>query len=139
MDALDNICFSMSRKVAGMWTKNRYRKSIVDTMENILGKDKLNKPLSQLSPVELQKVVYCKWLLYAPHIVVCMKPFSAVDVQIRQVTEQMICLLAERGIAVLIVTSNISEIGLIEGNSYFIQNGKLLDEKKARRNIYGAG
>ncbi|MCL1883743.1 MAG: ATP-binding cassette domain-containing protein [Defluviitaleaceae bacterium] len=133
MSVLDNLCLSLSKKVVGIWAKPKYRKSIIATVGNIIGTENIYKPLAQLSLVELQKIVYCKWYLYAPGLVVCMRPFSAVDVQTREVTGQMIRLLASRGIAVLIITSSVSEIELITGDTYFIQNGKLPDENKTSK------
>ncbi|HBU12815.1 MAG TPA: hypothetical protein DEB31_08880 [Clostridiales bacterium] len=120
MSVLDNISLSMARKVTGMWMKKNYLKSIMSRVENIIGREMLDRPLLMLSPQELQKVIYCKWLLYAPSVVICLKPFSTVDVQTRHVTEQMIRLLAERGIAVLIVSSNRSELELMDGVSFSI-------------------
>jgi len=78
-------------------------------MEEIFDLKILQTPMTKLEPVILQKLAFSKWLLYLPKVVICKKPFSAVDVHMRQVTEQLLNTYTKKGIAVIILTSNISE------------------------------
>jgi len=115
MSVIDNLCFTMSNKVKGLWFHNKYRKSMIKHMEHIFSEEILQMPMMKLEPVILQKLAYSKWLLYLPKVVVCKKPFSAVDVHMRQVTEQLLNTYTKKGIAVLILTSNISEAHTMGG------------------------
>jgi ABC-type sugar transport system ATPase subunit len=109
MSVLDNLCFTMSNKVKGLWFHRKYRKSIIRHLGPVFGEATLQMQMSKLEPVMLQRLAYSKWLLYVPKVVVCKRPFSAADVHMRQVTEQLINTYVMKGIAVLILTSNVSE------------------------------
>ncbi|MDF2541429.1 MAG: Monosaccharide-transporting ATPase [Herbinix sp.] len=106
MSVMDNLCFTMSNKVKGLWIFRKYKKSMEKHLELQFGQKILHTPMNKLDPVTLQKLAYSKWLLYLPKIIVCKKPFSAVDVHMREVTEQLLITYAEKGIAVIILTSN---------------------------------
>jgi ABC-type sugar transport system ATPase subunit len=128
MTVVDNLCFTMSNKVKGFWLHRKYRKSIIKHVENIFDEEILKTPMAKLEPVTLQKIAYSKWLLYMPKVVVCKKPFSAVDVHMRQVTEQLLHFYAKEGIAVLILTSNISEAHTMSGRVLQLKSGILKEE-----------
>lgn len=137
MSILDNLCLTLSKKMPLFWLKNRYTRSVRKFTSELLEEDVTKRKLSQLSPVKLQQIAYVKWLLYAPSVVVCMKPFTEVDIHLREVTVHMIEMLRERGIAVIIFTPNISETYRIEGDTVYMRNGKIIDEDEVYQIIYG--
>ena len=57
----------------------------------------------------LHKLVYCRWHLYKPGVVVCIKPYSSVDKTLEEISAVFIDRLLKKGIAVLILTSSASE------------------------------
>ncbi len=120
MSVLDNLMFSMSNKVSGLWFHKKYRRSLMKYLEPIFGREALESPMSKLEPAMLQKLVYTKWLLYMPKLIVCKKPFSAVDVHMRQVTFQLIDAFLKKGIAVIILTSNTSEAHMMGGRVQYL-------------------
>jgi ABC-type sugar transport system ATPase subunit len=128
MSVIDNLSFTMSNKVKGFWFLRKYRKSIIKHMDNCFTEEILRTPMNKLEPVVLQRLAYSKWLLYLPKIVVCKKPFSAVDVHMRQVTEQMIRTFTKKGIAVLILTSNSSEAYAMNGRVLLLREGILKED-----------
>ncbi|MDF2941953.1 MAG: ABC-type sugar transport system ATPase component-like protein [Herbinix sp.] len=130
MSVVDNLCFTMSNKVKGFWFHRKYRKSIIKFMEDIFNNEILMTPMSELEPVTLQKLAYSKWLLYMPKVVVCKKPFSAVDVHMRQVTEQLINTYTKKGITVLILTSNISEAHTMGECVLHLKGGSIKEESQ---------
>lgn len=108
--AIDNLCFSSSRKVRTFWMNAKYRKSCLESYESFFGRDVLKKSTEALSAYDLQKLVYLKWHLYNPKAVICIRPFSSIDAELRQVTSEMMSLLLEKGIGILVLASNYSEI-----------------------------
>ena len=123
---LDNLCLAMSNKVSGLWMHKRYGKSIRGHMAPYFDEDFFETPLNQLPPVSLQKLIYSKWLLYGPKVVVCHKPFSMTDVHMRRMTQQMIKAYQERGIAVLIATSNVDEVQIMGSSLRYLVKGNLI-------------
>lgn len=108
--AIDNLCFASSSKVSSFWMNSKYKRSCIDDYERFFSIDALNSKTEALSIYDLQKLVYLKWHLYNPKVVVCTRPFSSIDVELREITSQLMGLLLEKGIGILVLASNYSEI-----------------------------
>jgi ABC-type sugar transport system ATPase subunit len=138
MSVLDNLCLTLAKKLPLIWVKRRYAKSIRETIARFIGDDIGNTKLSALPPVKLQQIAYLKWFIFAPSLVVCIRPFTEVDIHLREVTVNMIELLRRRGISVIILTPNFSETYLIEGETVYIRNGSSIGEDEVYQIIYGS-
>jgi ribose transport system ATP-binding protein len=108
--AIDNLCFASSNKINTFWMNSKYRRSCTDNYEGYFSKGALNAQTESLSVYDQQKLVYLKWHLYNPKVVVCTRPFSSIDVELREITSEMMELLLEKGIGILVLASNYSEI-----------------------------
>jgi ribose transport system ATP-binding protein len=108
--AIDNLCFASSNKVNSFWMNSKYKRSCIDAYKRFFSKDALNSQTESLSIYDLQKLVYLKWHLYNPKVVVCTRPFSSIDVELREITSELMGLLLEKGIGVLVLASNYSEV-----------------------------
>lgn len=104
MSVLDNLCIPLADKIPGFWMKQRYKNSAVKIIEGIIPNNCLSLPVKEVSGDIQQKIVYCKWLLFNPRILVCIKPFSTPDMEANHISEQMIGLLAKKGVGILIIT-----------------------------------
>lgn len=124
MSAFDNIAFSLSGKARFLWLRPKHRRSLRQAMASICGQDLWDVNLQTLAPTQLQKLAYCRWILYRPHAVVCLDPFTGMDSQIDQVTEQMIQEMLRRNIAVLIVSTYLPASGL-SGQTGYLWDGEL--------------
>lgn len=139
MNILDNLSLALSKKVPLIWMKKRYTKSIQELVSHHMEDDITNIKLSKLPPVKLQQIAYLKWLLYAPSVVVCIRPFTEVDIHLREVTVNMIEMLRMRGIAVIIFMSNFSETYQVEGKTIYLRNGRLINEDEVYQILYREG
>jgi len=137
MTVLDNLCLTLTKKVPQIWMKKRYLNSIRKFVSGFMDDDIAKVKPDGLPPAKLLQIAYIKWLLYAPSVVICIKPFTEVDIHLRRVTQQMIGLLQSRGIAVVIFTSNISETAPVEGETIYIRNGRVTDKDTIYQFIYG--
>ncbi len=108
--AIDNLCFASSHKVKNFWMNSKYKKSFMDDYKKYFDEGTLNAQTETLSIYDLQKLVYLKWHLYNPKIVICTRPFSSIDIELREITAEYMKLLLDKGIGILILTSNYSEI-----------------------------
>lgn len=109
MTVLDNLVLTMSEKKLGFSVK-RYRTILADQCKEFFGKEIGKKWVSELDLVERQRLVYFRWLLYFPTILVCVHPFLGSNLQMRRTTEEMIRMCADKGIAILIISNGMSEI-----------------------------
>jgi ribose transport system ATP-binding protein len=109
LSAIENLCLPSSRKAAGFWLNPTYVSSCLKEYGPYFGPDVLNKYPDELSAQDLHRLVYCRWHLYKPDVVVCIKPYSSVDKTLEEISAIFIDLLLRKGIAVLILTSSASE------------------------------
>ncbi len=124
LSVIENLSYPLSNKIKGFWLKKKYKKSIAIKVSKVIDQDMLRKPVKHLIQDDQQKIVYCKFLLYNPKLVVCIKPFSVADTQ-NKLTEQMIVMLAENGISVLVITSRWPFLSSIHGRLFYLSDGVL--------------
>jgi len=108
--AIDNLFFVSGNKENSFWMNSKYRKSCIEAYEGFFEKGVLNKQTKNLSVYDLQKLAYLKWHFYNPKAVVCIRPFSSIDAELRDITSEMLRLLLEKGIGILVLASNYSEV-----------------------------
>ena len=109
LTALDNLCLPASRKARGFWLKPAYRASCEREYAAYFAAGSLRKYPDQLSAQERHTLVYCRWHLFRPAVVVCIRPYSSVDKTLEEISARFIGVLRQKGIAVLILTSNAAE------------------------------
>ena len=107
--ALENLCYPSSKKTAAFWLNPIYMESCLREYAQYFAPGALNKYPSELSSQDIHTLLYCRWHLFNPHLVVCVKPFSSVEKILEEISSFFIGLLLRKGIAVLILTSNASE------------------------------
>lgn len=136
LSVMDNLQILLSKKAAGIWIVPKYRKSIKILLKDIIGKDIYKKQVNELSPTDVQKVLYSKWLLYSPEILVCIQPFAEGDIQAREMARKMLYTLKERKIPILVITSNTAELNYCSGRDMYIRHGKMIEKDEAYRFLY---
>ncbi len=75
-----------------------------------------------------QKALLGKWLMRNPKIVILDEPSRGVDVGARQRIHEAIADLAEKGTAVLLISSEIEEVLGLAHRAYLVHEGRLIDE-----------
>lgn len=109
LSAIENLCLPSSHKASGFWLNPTYVSSCLKEYSSYFDQDVLCKYPDDLSAQDLHKLVYCRWHLYKPGVVVCVKPYSSVDKTLEEISAVFIDRLLKKGIAVLILTSSASE------------------------------
>lgn len=106
MSIYDNLCLARSSLVGGMWVRGDFYNSVCDLVAEDLPGD-LRQPLKKTTPFHTQQLIlYYKWLIYAPHLLVCHNPLASIDIDTQRIAHKMLCRFAERGTAVLLLNSN---------------------------------
>ena len=83
-----------------------------------------------------QKIAYSKLYLYAPKLVVCERPFSEVDLHLREATISMLSQLQTRGISIIILTITPSDQNLVDGETIYLKNGQMVSEEDMYQYLY---
>lgn len=130
MTVVDNFMLELAEKVRFLWLLPRYKRSVYQYIDSILEEGMANRKLRNLSPDVLQKIGLGKYYLAAPKVLICENPFQEVDLHIREVTLEMFAKLRERGIAIIALITNLSDMNLMEGSNIYIRNGDSVEESE---------
>lgn len=128
MSVMDNLGLALWRKSRWLWLRKHEQRSLRQTLAEICGEDIWEIPVEMLTPVQAQKLVYGKWLLFNPSVVVCVNPFTGMDYQVDGVTESMLQRILAKGIAVLIVASYLPAMAT-QGEKLYLVEGSLTDQE----------
>ncbi len=103
---------SLSQFAAGgILDHRRERRTCRDLLERLrLAARSLDMPVDQLSGGNQQKVVFGRAMLRAPRLLVCDEPTRGVDVGAKAEIYDLLNELAGRGVAVLVISSEIDEL-----------------------------
>lgn len=138
LSTLDNLQILLSQKVSGAWISKKYKKSIKLILQDIISDEMWKKTIKELKPAEMQKVLYSKWLLFSPQLLICIQPFAEGDIHAREIAREMIYNLKKRKIPVLIVTSNTAELNYCSGKTVYIYHGEILSAEDANIFLYSS-
>lgn len=125
---LDNLCFPLSEKVPFFWQKQSLRKSILKEFRPELG-DLLDQPqLYDLHSRDLYQLIYYRYLIVKPRLIICMQPLSGVDMYIRTYILEMITKLCKEGIAVLTLNTELYDTLYTADRIIQVENGRIINE-----------
>ena len=106
ISALDNLSYIVSRKVKGFWFHKRYKESILNRYRHKFKHLDSVVYIDQLSIYDRQRLVYYKWHVYQPKVMFIYRPFSSIDRDLHQLTYELIKSLISIGTAVILLTTN---------------------------------
>lgn len=113
LSVLENLCASTvdHRKRFGFIRRaeeSRVVREMVDRLSIRIASQR--QPARSLSGGNMQKLVIGKWLMFDPRVVILLEPTKGVDVATKQQIYKLIRDLAERGVAVMVKTSDMLEL-----------------------------
>ncbi|MFV0431720.1 MAG: sugar ABC transporter ATP-binding protein [Alphaproteobacteria bacterium] len=94
---------------------------------NVKAED-IDNPINTLSGGNQQKIVLAKWLATEPQLLILDSPTVGVDVGAREGIFKIVRELAEKGISILLISDEVSEIYQNSDRIYHMQNGKIIGE-----------
>ena len=119
MSVSDNLLLTMAEKPLHT-TLGRYRKVIRKSCVEFFGRDLSDQKVDDLDLLDRQKLIYFRWILYNPSLLVCNHPFSGSNLYMKRTTEDMIIRCARRGITVLIISNRASEVYAVCSKTIFL-------------------
>jgi len=90
--------------------------------------NRLSDPVSTLSGGNQQKVVLAKWLSRQPALLIVDEPTRGIDVGTKSEVHGLIQKLAEDGVAVLVISSELPEVLLLADRILVIREGRFVHE-----------
>lgn len=103
---------------------------LVDMLVNRLKikSESRNDPASSLSGGNQQKVVLAKWITISPQVLILDEPTRGVDVGAKREIYTLINELAEKGVAIIVVSSDLPELLGISDRIMVVHEGKITGE-----------
>ena len=122
----ENIVYSNLDKIGrGGWITKAAVRSFADAAIRQFGvKGRAGQPASSLSGGNQQKVVIAKWLARDPRVVILDEPTRGIDVGARSGIYDIIVGLAARGVAVIVVSSDLEEVLGISNRIVVLAQGR---------------
>lgn len=131
MDLLDNVNIGVYEKSirSGLIQTRKLRK-ITEHFRDVLRikNDNLKIWTKFLSGGNQQKIVLAKWLNHESKILLMDEPTKGIDVGAKQEFYQLIKDLSEKGVAILLVTSELSEVIGLTDRIVVFRQGKIVGE-----------
>jgi ribose transport system ATP-binding protein len=125
---LDNLCFTADKRVRGIWRSRRIRRSVIKEYYPIVGENIYVRDIRELSVKELYRLIYCRIFFQRPSAVVCVKPFSTIDLSLRQYVCELIRRFQDKGMAVIILSSSASGALSVADRLITIKDGRVTAE-----------
>jgi ribose transport system ATP-binding protein len=88
--------------------------------------------LATLSGGNQQKVLFAKWMVDEPHVVLLDEPTRGVDIGAKQHIYEIIVELAKGGAAILLISSELEEVMALSHRVYLIREGRIIGQVDPR-------
>lgn len=131
MSVYENLLLPSSRKISkkGILYKNTQDSIVNKWIEEL--KIKVSTPkteVNSLSGGNQQKVVLGKWLEMKPKVIILNEPTRGIDVGSKQEIYQLINRLAEEGISIILISSEMPELLGLSDRILVMKNGRIVKE-----------
>jgi ABC-type sugar transport system ATPase subunit len=93
----------------------------------------IDQPVSELSGGNQQKVVFAKWFAARPRLLILDEPTAGVDVNAKAEMRALVREAANRGLAVILVTSELDELAGLADRILFMADGRLVEGADSAR------
>lgn len=141
---LDNVSLPILSRTSTWGFTNRRRE--LDAVSGSLMKMRLRfaslmQPIGDLSGGNQQKVVLAKWLATNPQLLILDEPTQGIDVQTKAEVHRIVSDLADQGIAILLISSDMPELLAMSDRIVVLQGGSQVDEfprETATQELVGA-
>lgn len=113
----------------GLIKKSKEEKKIKEQVEFLkLKTSGLKMPVTSLSGGNQQKVVIAKWLIKVPKVLIMDEPTKGIDVGAKYEIYKLMCELAKDGLAIIMISSELSEILGMSDRILVMRDGQIQGE-----------
>ena len=141
---VENMTLPHLREVSGLVVSGGRQRAVAADLGGVveLAATRERAPVSDLSGGNQQKVLFAKWLYRTPRLLIVDEPTRGVDVGTKRAIYELICGLAEQGIGVLVISSELEEVLGLSHRVLVMRGGRLVAElagaEATEQNVMGA-
>jgi rhamnose transport system ATP-binding protein len=129
LSTAENIALASLRRLRrrGLLLASTERAFALDWAKRLQVKfGRLSNPVSSLSGGNQQKVVLAKWLSRGPRLLIVDEPTRGIDVGTKAEVHRLLSSLAEEGVAVLVISSELPEVLTVADRILVMREGRLV-------------
>jgi ABC-type sugar transport system ATPase subunit len=129
MSVRENLTLAIHRSLLRMWIFLSRRKesaitdAYIDTLRIKISSRE--RRVSELSGGNQQKVVLARWLATRPRILILDEPTRGIDVAVKAEVHRIISELADQGVAILLISSELPEILALSDRVLVMDGGRV--------------
>lgn len=121
---------NLQKKFPGLFINERKEKEEVEEFSSALNTkcSSINVGTGTLSGGNQQKVVIAKWLMSDPKVLILDEPTRGIDVGAKFEIYKIMCALAKKGIAIIMISSELPEVMGMSDRILVVSKGKITGE-----------
>lgn len=135
---MENLCILADRKIGNLFLQRKIQKSIRREYESVFGRDLDARDMRAVSKESKYSLVYYRYYMLRPKVVICIRPFSGADMYLRRHILMLMQKLMERGIAVVIMTAGLTDTYFVADRLLLLEKGRMVCEfpKEKFKNLW---
>ncbi|NCC42805.1 MAG: hypothetical protein EOM18_04315 [Clostridia bacterium] len=123
----ENLSCMLIPKTGSMLVRKKMEKSILREASSWFEEADLKKKVSEWTPQERLRLSYYKWFLVNPRVLICFFPFAGTDFWMHHIIMEMLTVCADKGMGILIVSTDIESVCEKVNDMKFINKLRRLD------------
>ncbi|MCI1207975.1 MAG: ATP-binding cassette domain-containing protein [Treponema sp.] len=128
MSLLDNICFTLDKKLKYIWTTKKKREAIARDIYPIFGNNVYESSLYNIDTKTLYDIIYQRTLMQNPSFLCVVQPFASIDMYLRLHLLSYFDKFRERGMTICILSLSLSDSLQVADRMLIVKNGVIIKE-----------
>lgn len=126
LSVMDNLSLPISNRIHSFYFKKRYIRSLKTHCGTYFSQEILeNQTLHLLKEDILQRIVYVRWRLMRPRVLVVIRPLAATDSVGSRITRDLLLDIARSGSALVVLSANPTEAHQLGHRVLVLREGRL--------------
>ena len=125
---LENLCVPLAEKIPFFWQRSKLHRSVYYEYRDKIGSVIEADNLYGLSQKDLLTLVYYRYLITRPDLVICIQPLSNMDMHLRGHVLELMAELRGSGIAVLMLNTELYDTFYIANKLIRVEHGHVTSE-----------
>lgn len=129
LSGLENLSSVLIPKMGSWLVRKKIEQNIMKEASEWFDEDLLRKKVSEWTPEDRLRLSYYKWYLVNPYVLICFFPFSGTDFLKYRIIMDMLTMCAEKGMAILMISTDIEGICEKINDANFINRIRYINKK----------
>ena len=129
LSGLENLSSMLIPKMGSRIVRKKIEQNIMKEAGEWFDEELLRQKISEWTPEDRLRLSYYKWYLVNPQILICFFPFSGTDFLKYRIIMDMLTMCAEKGMAILMISTDIEGICEKINDANFINRIRYINKK----------